>query len=93
MLPCVTCQKYQHRRDAGIFILFCLHKKGNRKVLEVPQSQTAALLRHQEEEATDKSRQAQIEQTNKRTKALRLAISSPSKVIAILKGLKNTRTK
>ena len=28
----------------------------------VPQSQTAALLRHQEEEETDKFKQAQIEQ-------------------------------
>ena len=31
--------------------------------------------------------------SNKRRKALRLALSSPSEVIAILKGLKNTRTK
>ena len=37
-------------------------KKGTRKVQGVPQSQTAALPRHQEEE-TDKSKQAQIEQT------------------------------
>ena len=38
-------------------------KKGKRKVHGVPQSQTAALPRHQEEEETDKSKQAQIEQT------------------------------
>ena len=38
-------------------------KKGKRKVPGVPQSQTAALLRHQEEEETDKTKQAQIEQT------------------------------
>ena len=38
-------------------------KKGKRKVQGVPQSQTAALLRHQEEEETDKSKQVQIEQT------------------------------
>ena len=37
-------------------------KKGKRKVQGVPQSQTAALPRHQEEEETDKSKQAQIEQ-------------------------------
>ena len=37
--------------------------KGKRKVQGVPQSQTAALPRHQEEEETDKIRQAQIEQT------------------------------
>ena len=40
-----------------------LVKKGKRKVQGVPQSQTAALPRHQEEEETDKSKQAQIEQT------------------------------
>ena len=40
-------------------------KNGKRKVqgVGVPQSQTAALPRHQEEEKTDKSKQAQIEQT------------------------------
>ena len=37
-------------------------KKGKRKVQGVPQSQTAVLPRHQEEEETDKSKQAQIEQ-------------------------------
>ena len=40
-------------------------KKGKRKVLGVPQSQTAALPRHQEEEEKDKTKQAQIEQTYK----------------------------
>ena len=38
-------------------------KKGKRKVQGVPQSQTAALPRPQEEEQTDKSKQVQIEQT------------------------------
>ena len=38
-------------------------KKVKRKVQGVPQSQTAALPRHQEEEETDKSKQAQTEQT------------------------------
>ena len=38
-------------------------KKGKRKVQRVPQSQTAALPKHQEEEETDKSKQAQIKQT------------------------------
>ena len=38
-------------------------KKGKRKIQGVPQSQTAALPRHQEEEETDKSKQAQIDQT------------------------------
>ena len=40
-----------------------LKKKGKRKVQGVPQSQTAALPRPQEEEETDKSKQAQTEQT------------------------------
>ena len=40
-----------------------LKKQGKRKVQGVPQSQTAALPRHQEEEETDKSKEAQIEQT------------------------------
>ena len=41
-----------------------LHSKnGKRKVQGVSQSQTAALPRLQEEEETDKSIQAQIEQT------------------------------
>ena len=46
-------------------MLMCSDKveKGKRKVQGVPQSQTAALPRHQEEEETDKFKQAQIEQT------------------------------
>ena len=43
-------------------------KKGKRKVLGVPHSHTAALTRHQEEEETDKTKQAQIEQTYENTK-------------------------
>ena len=39
------------------------NKKGKRKVQGVPQSQTEALPRPQEEEETDKSKQAQTEQT------------------------------
>ena len=41
-------------------------KKGKRKVQGVPQSQTAALPRPQEEEETDKSKQAQIEQMHEK---------------------------
>ena len=41
-------------------------KKGKRKVQGVPQSQTASLLRPQEEEETDKSKQAQTEQTHEK---------------------------
>ena len=43
-------------------------KKCERKVQGVPQSQTAALPRHQEEGETDKTKQAQIEQTHASTK-------------------------
>ena len=37
--------------------------KSKRKVQGVPESQNAALPRHQEEEKTDKTKLAQIEQT------------------------------
>ena len=40
-----------------------MFKKGKRNVQAVPQSQTAAFPRRQEEKETDKSKQAQIEQT------------------------------
>ena len=43
-------------------ITLSLPKKVKRKVQGVPQSQTAALPRPQEEEETDKSKQAQTEQ-------------------------------
>ena len=50
-----------------IFTRRCdLKKKGKRKVQGVPQSQTAALPRPQEEEETDKSKQAQTEQTHEK---------------------------
>ena len=42
---------------------FSGNKKGKRKVQGVPQSQNAALHRPQEDEETDKSKQAKIEQT------------------------------
>ena len=45
-------------------------KKGKRKVQRVPQSQTAALPRPQEEEERDKCKQAQ---TNKRTKSTKIS--------------------
>ena len=41
-------------------------KKGKRKVQGVPQSKTAALPRHQVEDETDKSKQAQIDQIYER---------------------------
>ena len=63
-----------------------IKKKGTRKAQGVPQSQTEAHPRHQEEEETDKTKQAQIEQTYEKHKIN----SSPSEVIAMLKRLKNT---
>ena len=69
-------------------------KQGKKKVQGVPQSQTAAIPRHQEEEETDKTKQ-NANRTNVR-KALsfpRLALSSPSEVIAMLNVLKYTKTK
>ena len=59
-------------------------KKVNRKVQGKPQSQTAANLRHQEEEKKDKNIHAQNKQTNVR-EAQRPAPSSPSEVIRMLK--------
>ena len=46
-----------------IYVVSSNKKKGKRKVQGVPQSQTAALPRHQEEEETDQIKQAQVEQT------------------------------
>ena len=43
-------------------------KQKIRKVQGVPQSQTAALPRHQDDEETDKSKQAQIVQTYEKHK-------------------------
>ena len=51
-------------------------KKGKRKVQGVPQSQTAALPRHQEEEETDKTKQAQID---KRTKSAKISSIFPKR--------------
>ena len=64
-------------------------KKGKRTAQGVPKSQAAAHPRHEDKEETNKTKQAQIEQTL----ALRLALSSPSDVIAMLKGLKSTTEK
>ena len=54
------CQKYLYLRFASNTHI---PQKSKRKVQGVPQSQTAALPRPQEEEETDKSKQAQTEQT------------------------------
>ena len=53
----------EHLKYGGQYVETYLLKKGKRKVQGVPQSQTAALPRPQEEEETDKSKQAQTEQT------------------------------
>ena len=51
----------------------------------MPQSQTAALPRPQEEEETDKSKQGQIEQTYKRTKSTKISSLFPKR------GNRNTK--
>ena len=40
-----------------------MSKQGKRKVQGVPQSQAAAQSKHEEQEETDKTKQAKIEQT------------------------------
>ena len=80
-----------HRWPNHIETMYGDKKKGKRKVQGVPQSQTAALPRPQEEEETTNPNK---HKSNKRTKSTKISsLSSPSEVIAILKGLKNTRTK
>ena len=52
-------------KNLSIFLYWVgqiLKKRDNRKGQGMPQSQTAALPKHQEEEETDKTKQAQIEQ-------------------------------
>ena len=48
------------------FAYYTSYTKGKRKVQGVPQSQTAAIPRYQEEEETDKTKQTQIEQTHEK---------------------------
>ena len=88
---------FVYHSDYLIFLCFrfdaltVLEKKGKRKVQGVPQSRTRSPSQTPRGRG---NRQIQIStnQTNIR-KALRLTLSSPSEVIAILKGLKNTKTK
>ena len=54
--------KFPSWRQSISYLSRIIVKKGKRKVQGVPQSLTAALPRPQEEEETDKSKQAQIEQ-------------------------------
>ena len=56
-LKCYNDILLEYLHKCGVF------KKSKKKVQGVPQSQTAALPRPQEEEETDKSKQAQTEQT------------------------------
>ena len=67
-----------------------LRQKVNRNVRGMPQSQTAANPRHQEEEKKDKNIHAQNKQTNVR-EAQRPAPSSPSEVIRMLKQTEKQR--
>ena len=58
----------------------------------MPQSQTAAKPRHQEEEKNDKHQQVQNKQTNAQD-THRPAPSSPSKVVTMLKEIKKHEDK
>ena len=54
--------------DLEHFVLRRVNKKGKRDVQGMSQSQTAALPGYQEEEGTDKTKQAQIEEKKKKKK-------------------------
>ena len=57
-------RKKDKKEETGTDVIIHVEgKQGKRKVQGVPQSQTAALPRPQEEEETDKSKQAQTKQT------------------------------
>ena len=51
-------------------------RKGKRKVQDVPQSQNAAIARHQEEEETDKPNKRK---SNKRTKSTKICSPFPKR--------------
>ena len=61
-----VAKKFHHGSHLEILQTTSPPKKGKRKVQGVSQSQTAALPRPQEEEETDKFKQAQTEQTYKK---------------------------
>ena len=56
-------KKNKKKQDFLIWCAKTIYKKGKRKIQGVPQSQAAALPKQEEEEKTDKTKQAQIEQT------------------------------
>ena len=64
--PANTVYRKQFFDITTLKLTYNMCKKGKRNVQGVPQSQTAALPRPQEEEETDKSKQAQTEQTYKK---------------------------
>ena len=90
MLYVVICNHLQQGKQ-NLWLPVGLPVHPNKKVKGVPQSQTAALPRHQEKEETDKTKPAQIEQAYKATP--RLVLSSLSEVIAMLKGLNKHKDK
>ena len=62
-IPISRTNSHDPKDVRAIEVRLHLFQKGKSKVQGMPQSQTAALPRPQEEEETDKSKQAQIEQT------------------------------
>ena len=59
-------EKLQQTTIIWLWLYSGIQKKDKRKVQGVPQSQTAALPRHQEEEETDKTKHVQTKQTYKK---------------------------
>ena len=75
----------------AVFAVGILPQKSKRKVQVVPQSQAAALPDTKRKRKLTKPNKRK---PNKRTKSTKVSsLFSPSEVIAMLKGLKNTRTK
>ena len=74
------------------YFLRNVKKKINIKVQGVPQSQTAANPRHQEETKNDKNSHVQNKQTNAR-EAHRPAPSFPREMITMPKGIKEHKDK
>ena len=84
-------KKYYSSKKMRFDIVHSHNVKKRWEKSQVPQSQTAALPRHQEEEETDKN--PNKHNSNKHTKSTKISsLSSPSEAIAMLKRLKNRRT-
>ena len=68
--------------------IYFAKKISKRKIQGVPQSQTAGFPRHQEEEETDKTKQAE---SNKRTKSTKISSLFPKRGNRNAKWTENTQ--